>query len=66
MNSSSDNQRKMALHEAARYLNVSPRKMGQMIKEGVISFTIDPLDKRRRLVRVGDLDSLKRASLTPR
>ena len=63
MKSSSDNERKMTLTEAARYLNVSPRKVSHLVKDGVIRFNTDPLDKRRRLVSVADLDSLKRASL---
>ena len=56
----------MTLAEAARYLNVSPRKMGTLVKAGVLQVKTDPLDRRRRLVRVADLDSLKRESLSRR
>jgi hypothetical protein len=60
--SSSDSERKMHLKEAAGYLGVSHRKMGQLVKEGLES-QIDPLDKRRKLVQVKDLDKLKQASV---
>jgi excisionase family DNA binding protein len=63
MSSPSDNERKMTLGEAAQYLNVSPRKVGSMVKAGLIQAKPDPLDRRRRLVLVADLDSLKRESL---
>ncbi len=56
----------MTLAEAARYLNVSPRKVGSMVKAGIIQAKPDPLDRRRRLVLVADLDSLKRESLNRR
>jgi excisionase family DNA binding protein len=56
----------MTLAEAARYLNVSPRKVGSMVKAGLIQVKTDPLDRRRRLVLVADLDSLKRESLNRR
>ena len=66
MKSSSDNEKKMTLSEAARYLSVSPRKVGQLVKDGHIQYSIDPLDKRRHLVLVEDLDRLKQASLNRR
>lgn len=60
---SSLNERKMNLKEAARYLGVSHRKVGQMVKDGELEFKFDPLDRRRKLVRVNDLDALKQASI---
>ena len=56
----------MTLTQAADYLGVSLRKMAKMVKAGEINFTVDPLDKRRKLVRVSDLDELKKASLHSR
>lgn len=56
--------RKMTLTQAASYLGISTRKMAQMVKDGEIkNITVDPLDKRRRLVDVSQLDELKRRSL---
>ena len=56
-------ERKMALKQAAAYLGISERKMAHMVKRGEINFTVDPLDRRRKLVSVAELDSLKRQSL---
>lgn len=53
----------MTLTQAARYLGVSARKMAKMVKGGEVSTTVDPLDKRRRLVEVRQLDELRRRSL---
>jgi hypothetical protein len=50
------NTRRMTATGAAAYLGVSYRKMSHMLSEGVLKFTVDPLDKRRKLVRVSDLD----------
>jgi excisionase family DNA binding protein len=55
---------KMTLTQAAAYLGVSHRKITQMVKIGDLHCVIDPLDKRRRLVNIVDLDMLKQASLT--
>ena len=54
---------KLTFTEAAAYLGVSHRKITQMAKNGEIKFTIDPLDKRRKLVKLADLKQLKHASL---
>lgn len=53
----------MTLTQAARYLGVSARKMAKMVKGGEVTVTVDPLDKRRRLVEVRQLDDLRRRSL---
>lgn len=54
----------MTLTQAAGYLGISTRKMAQMVRDGEIkNVTVDPLDKRRRLVEVRQLDSLRRRSL---
>lgn len=54
---------KMHLKEATKYLGISHRKMSQLVKERTLEFWIDPLDKRRRLVSIKDLDRLKQLSL---
>jgi excisionase family DNA binding protein len=56
-------ERRMTLTQAADYLGISLRKMAYMVKGGEIKFTVDPLDRRRKLVSVAELDSLKRQSL---
>jgi len=63
MKASVHDRRKITVTEAAAYLGVSNRKMTQMLSEGILKFTVDPLDKRRKLVSVRDLDELKKASL---
>lgn len=45
------------------YLGVSPRKMSQMVKDGDVTHERDPLDRRRKLISVNELDALKRRSL---
>jgi excisionase family DNA binding protein len=67
MTSLTKKERKMTLTQAASYLGISTRKMAQMVRDGEIkNVTIDPLDKRRRLVEVRQLDELKRRSLDKR
>lgn len=67
MKSLTKKERKMTLTQAAGYLGISTRKMAQMVKDGEIkNVTVDPLDKRRRLVEVRHLDELKRRSLDKR
>ena len=63
MKSSPGDGRKMTLTQAAAYLGVSARKMAHMVRDGEVSVTVDPLDKRRRLVEVRQLDELRRRSL---
>lgn len=52
----------MRLGEAARYLGVSAGKVRRLVEEGRLGCDIDPLDKRRRLVKVADLEGLKQSS----
>jgi hypothetical protein len=56
-------ERRMMLKQAANYLGISLRKMAYMVKAGEVEFTVDPLDRRRKLISVTELDSLKRQSL---
>jgi hypothetical protein len=41
---------------------VSAGKVRRLVEEGRLWCDIDPLDKRRRLVKVADLERLKQAS----
>lgn len=48
--------------EAARYLGISRSKMWTMVKNNIIPYKKDPLDNRKKLIRVSDLDELRTAS----
>jgi excisionase family DNA binding protein len=63
MKSPAKKERRMTLTQAAGYLGISLRKMAQMVKDGEIKFIVDPLDRRRKLISVAEMDSLKRQSL---
>ena len=45
--------------EAARQLNVSPPTLRKRIRRGELEVFIDPLNDRKRLVRVTDLEPLR-------
>jgi hypothetical protein len=45
--------------EAQRLLGVSHTKMAQLLKEGVIPYYLNPLDKRVKLVSRAEILSLK-------
>lgn len=51
----------LPLRQAADYLGVSHVKLGQLAKEGTITYVTSPLDKRMKLFKRVDLDQLKRA-----
>lgn len=63
MKAASRGEKKLTKTQAAAYLGVSTRKMGAMVKEGLVKATADPLDRRRHLILVSSLDELKRQSL---
>ncbi len=46
--------------EARRLLNVSPSKMSQLLKDGVVRQFPDLLDKRAKLVSESEVLALKR------
>ncbi|GBC78592.1 hypothetical protein HRbin08_02088 [bacterium HR08] len=52
----------LPIGEAAEYLGVSRRKIWQLVKRGELPSRPDPLDRRRKLVRVEDLDKLREGS----
>lgn len=63
MKATSKDEKKLTTTQAAAYLGVSTRKMGSLIKEGVVEATVDPLDRRRHLILIRSLDELKLRSL---
>lgn len=54
---------RMKLSDAAAYLGVSPAKLSRIVSRGELSYTVDPLDRRRKLVAVADLKRLREQSL---
>jgi hypothetical protein len=54
---------RMKLSDAAAYMGVSPAKLSRIVGRGELFCTVDPLDRRRKLVAVADLKRLKELSL---
>jgi hypothetical protein len=54
--------KKINLTQARKILGVSPNKMSKLIAEGTLSYVLDPLDQRVKLVALGDVERLKRDS----
>lgn len=52
------------MSEVAAYLGVSQRVVERLVRQGQIKSVRDPLDNRRKLVSVRELDELKRQSLS--
>jgi hypothetical protein len=55
--------RKMKLKDAATYLGISAASMSRLIARG-FPHTKDPIDRRRKLVTLADLNHLKEQSMT--
>jgi len=55
--------KRMKVTDAVKYLCTSKGKIRELVKEGVLTCEDDPLDKRRKLLRVDELKKLKQASL---
>ena len=51
----------LSLMDAAEYLAVSRVKLSQLVKEGTIPYVTSQLDKRVKLFRRADLDTLRAA-----
>jgi hypothetical protein len=49
----------MSTTQARKLLNVSPAKMARLIAEGVLTYYIHPLDKRKKLVKMQEVQALK-------
>jgi excisionase family DNA binding protein len=60
---SGEKPKRMKLSDAAAYLGVSPAKVSRLIRSGELPFTVDGLDKRRRIVSREHLDRIKEQSL---
>lgn len=52
----------MTIGEATEYLGVGNKKMAQLLKEGLLPWEQDPLDKRSKLVKRSDVEALKARS----
>ncbi|HEX8772887.1 MAG TPA: hypothetical protein VF735_04730 [Pyrinomonadaceae bacterium] len=52
------NEQLLNVTEAQRLLNVSKKKMASLLAEGTLSFELDPLDKRVKLVKLADIERL--------
>lgn len=52
----------MTVAEAQRELGVSKVKVAQLIREGLLHATPDPLDKRSKLIPRAEVDALKARS----
>lgn len=55
--------RRMKLCEAAAYMGVTTSLMSRLVRRGVLPYTVNPLDRRLKLVSVEDLDRLKEQAL---
>ncbi len=58
-----EKKKRMKLSDAAAYLGISAAKISRLIRAGELSYSVDPLDRRRKIVRVEDLDRIKDQSL---
>lgn len=54
--------RKITLSEVAAYLGVGRRVVSRLVKGGQLKIYKDPLDDRRKLISVKQLDQLRRES----
>lgn len=61
--SSPEKKKRMKLSDAAAYLGTSASKISRLIKAGELSCSVDPLDRRRKIVWVEDLDRIREQSL---
>jgi hypothetical protein len=52
------NEQLIKVTEAQRMLGVSKKKMASLLAEGTLPFELDPLDKRVKLVKFGDVERL--------
>lgn len=52
----------MTIAEAMEYLGIGNKKMAGLLKDGMLHWQPDPLDKRSKLVKVSDVEALKARS----
>lgn len=55
----------LPLMKAAKYLGISNVKLSQLAREGAIRYATSPLDRRLKLFKRQDLDTLKQAQWQP-
>lgn len=48
----------MKVMEVQRLLGVSKKKMASLLAEGTLPYTLDPLDKRVKLIKRADVERL--------
>jgi excisionase family DNA binding protein len=51
------------LGKAAEYLKVSRRKLWQLARDGIIQYKTSPLDRRKKLFKKSDLETLLRGEI---
>lgn len=56
----------VTMREAAAILGISPTKMWQLVKQGVLTTHPNPLDRRQKLVRIADLERFQENRPRPR
>ena len=59
-----DSEDLVGCREAAKRLGVSPVTLRRRVNRGELATYIDPLDDRRKLVRIQDLDALRQPRST--
>ena len=59
---SSTDSKKINLTQARKILGVSPNKMSKLVNDGTLTYELDPLDQRVKLVLLKDVERLKRIS----
>ncbi|MEJ7616609.1 MAG: hypothetical protein WKF30_06495 [Pyrinomonadaceae bacterium] len=52
----------MTTSKATAFLGISTKTMARLIREGIISTYSHPLDRRIKLVRIADVDLLKKTA----
>ncbi len=53
----------MKLKDAAVFLGISIPAMTRLVSSGTLKYVIDPLDRRKKMVAVEELERLKQESL---
>lgn len=61
-NNSADDSKKINLTQARKILGVSPNKMSKLVTDGTLSYELDPLDQRVKLVLLREVERLKQLS----
>ena len=54
--------KRINLSQARKILGVSPNKMSKLVADGTLSYELDPLDQRVKLVLLEEVEKLKHIS----